>query len=57
MVLANITGNGLTYLPPAGEIPTVWEAAALSGLYRMHAAEIVFQKHAGSLFILCEGES
>ena len=57
MVLANVTGNGLTYLPPAGEIPTVWEAAALSGLYRMHAAEIVFQKHAGSLFILCEGES
>lgn len=57
MVLANVTGDSLADLPPTTKIPLIWEAAALGGLYRMHAAQVVFKKHAGSLFILCEGES
>lgn len=57
MVPASVTGDSFADLPPTTKIPLIWEAAALGGLYRMHAAQVVFKKHAGSLFILCEGES
>ena len=53
----NVAWNGLAYLPPSREFPTVREVAALDGLNRVHAAEVVFQKGACSMLILREGKS
>jgi len=49
--------DGFTDIPPAGEVPGIWEPLALERLHRLDAAVASFQKNAGSVRLVNEGES